>query len=172
MLEGIKELYLDAKNISRKDPASRNVIYVILLYPGFHALLFYRIAHFFSNLKLKFVARLISGFARFLTGIEIHPGAKIGKRLFIDHGMGIVIGETATIGDNCTIYHGVTLGGTGKDKYKRHPDIGNNVIIGCGSKVLGPIKIGNNVKIGANAVVLKEVPNNSTVVGVPGTIIK
>lgn len=171
MLEGIKQLYLDAKNISDKDPASRNVIYVILLYPGFHALLFYRIAHFLSNLKLKFIARLISQLARFLTGIEIHPGAKIGKRLFIDHGMGIVIGETATIGDNCTIYHGVTLGGTGKDKYKRHPDIGNNVIIGCGAKVLGPIKIGNNVKVGANAVVLKNIPDNSTVVGIPGKIV-
>ncbi len=171
MLEGIKQLYLDAKNINKKDPASRNVLYVILLYPGFHALLFYRIAHFLNNMKLKFVARLISQFARFLTGIEIHPGAKIGKRLFIDHGMGIVIGETTTIGDNCTIYHGVTLGGTGKDKYKRHPDIGNNVIIGCGAKILGPIKIGNNVKIGANAVVLKEVSDNSTVVGVPGKVI-
>lgn len=170
MFKTIKELYLDAKNISDKDPASRNVLYVILLYPGFHALLFYRIAHFFSNIKLKFIARLISQLARFLTGIEIHPGAKIGKRLFIDHGMGIVIGETTTIGDDCTIYHGVTLGGTEKDKYKRHPDLGNNVIVGCGAKVLGPIKIGNNVKIGANAVVVKEVPEGSTVVGVPGKI--
>ena len=171
MLEGIKQLYLDAKNISDKDPASKNVLYVILFYPGFHALLFYRIAHFFNNINLKFIARLISQIARFLTGIEIHPGAKIGKRLFIDHGMGIVIGETATIGNNCTIYHGVTLGGTGKDKYKRHPDIGNNVIIGCGAKILGPIKIGNNVKIGANAVVLKEVSDNFTIVGVPGKIV-
>lgn len=171
MLNAIKELYLDAKNISDKDPASKNVLYVILLYPGFHALLFYRIAHFFSNLKLKLIARFISQFARFLTGIEIHPGAKIGKRLFIDHGMGIVIGETTTIGDNCTIYHGVTLGGTGKDKYKRHPDLGNNVVVGCGAKVLGPIKIGNNVKIGANSVVLKESPDNATVVGIPGKII-
>jgi len=171
MLKGIKDLYLDAKNISDKDPASKNVLYVIFLYPGFHALLFYRIAHFLNNLKLKFIARLLSQFTRFLTGIEIHPGAKIGKKLFIDHGMGIVIGETTTIGDNCTIYHGVTLGGTGKDKYKRHPDIGDNVIIGCGAKVLGPIKIGNNVKIGANSVILKEVPDNSTVVGVPGKII-
>lgn len=171
MFEAIKELYLDAKNISDKDPASRNILYVILLYPGFHALLFYRIAHFFSDFNFKFIARLISQLARFLTGIEIHPAAKIGKRLFIDHGMGIVIGETTTIGNNCTIYHGVTLGGTGKDKYKRHPDLGNNVIVGCGAKVLGPIKIGNNVKIGANAVVLKEVPDNSTVVGVPGKII-
>ena len=170
MLQAIKELYLDARNINYKDPASKNVLYVILLYPGFHAILFYRIAHFFNKLKLKFIARFISQFARLLTGIEIHPAAQIGKRLFIDHGMGIVIGETATIGDNCTIYHGVTLGGTGKDKYKRHPDIGNNVIVGCGAKVLGPIKIGNNVKIGANAVILKDVPNNSTVVGVPGIV--
>ena len=170
MLKAIKELYRDAKNISKKDPASKNVIYVMLLYPGFHALLLYRIAHFFSNMKLKFIARLISQFARLITGIEIHPGAKIGKRLFIDHGMGIVIGETTTIGDNCIIYHGVTLGGTGKDKYKRHPDLGSNVIVGCGAKILGPIKIGNNVKIGANAVVLKDIKDNSTVVGVPGEI--
>lgn len=171
MLKAIKELYLDAKNISKKDPASKNVLYVILLYPGFHALLLYRIAHFLNNLELKFIARLISQLARFLTGIEIHPGAVIGKRLFIDHGMGIVIGETTTIGNNCTIYHGVTLGGTGKDKYKRHPDLGNNVIVGCGAKVLGPIKIGDNVKIGANSVVLKEVPENSTVVGIPGKVV-
>lgn len=170
MLKGIKELYLDAKNISSKDPASKNILYVIFLYPGFHVLVFYRISHFLNNLKLKFMARLISQFARLLTGIEIHPGAKIGKRLFIDHGMGIVIGETTTIGDNCTIYHGVTLGGTGKDKNKRHPDLGNNVMVGCGAKVLGPIKIGNNVKIGANAVILKEVPDNVTIVGIPGKI--
>lgn len=170
MLKAIKELYLDAKNISNKDPASKNVVYVILLYPGFHILVFHRIAHFLSNFKFKFIARLISQLARFLTGIEIHPGAKIGKRLFIDHGMGIVIGETTTIGDNCTIYHGVTLGGTGKNKCKRHPDLGNNVIIGCGAKILGPIKIGDNVKIGANAVVLRNIPDNSTVVGVPGQI--
>ena len=118
--------------------------------------------------KLYFLARLLSQIARVLTGIEIHPGAKIGRRLFIDHGMGIVIGETATIGNDCTIYHGVTLGGTGKDKYKRHPDIGNNVMVGCGAKVLGPIKIGNNVKIGANTVVLKNVDSNKTVVGTSG----
>lgn len=172
MFRGIKELYLDAKNICDKDPASRSILYVILLYPGFHALLFYRVSHFLNNINLKFIARLISQVARFLTGIEIHPGAKIGKRLFIDHGMGIVIGETTTIGNNCTIYHGVTLGGTGKDKFKRHPDLGNNVIIGCGAKVLGPIKIGNNVKIGANAVVLKSIQDNLTVVGIPGKIIK
>ena len=123
-----------------------------------------------NSIGFKFIARLISQIGRLLTGIEIHPGAKIGNRLFIDHGMGIVVGETTTIGDNCTIYHGVTLGGTGKDIKKRHPDIGNNVIIGCGAKVLGPIKIGNNVKIGANAVVLKDVPDNSTIVGIPGKI--
>lgn len=131
-----KELYEDAKNIKQKDPACRNIIEVIILYPGFHILVFHKIAHFLYCKKMLFLARLISQVARFITGIEIHPGAKIGRKLFIDHGMGIVIGETTTIGDNCTIYHGVTLGGTGKDKHKRHPDIGNNVIIGCGAKVL------------------------------------
>ena len=170
MLKLVKELYLDAKNIYKKDPACKNILHSILLYPGFHVLVIYRIAHFFNGIGLKFIARLISQIGRLLTGIEIHPGAKIGNRLFIDHGMGIVVGETTTIGNNCTIYHGVTLGGTGKDKAKRHPDIGDNVIIGCGAKVLGPIKIGNNVKIGANAVVLKDIPDNSTVVGIPGEI--
>ena len=130
-------------------------------------MIFYRIAHFLYNIKLFFIARLISQLGRFFTGIEIHPGAKIGKRLFIDHGMGIVIGETAEIGDDCIIYHQVTLGGTGKDKYKRHPTVGNNVMIGAGAKVLGPINIGNNVKIGAGAVVLKSVEDDVTVVGVP-----
>lgn len=160
----IKELYEAAKNIKEKDPATSNILQVILLYQGFHVLIFYKVAHFLYLHKLYFLARFISQLARFLTGIEIHPGAKIGKRLFIDHGMGIVIGETATVGDDCTIYHGATLGGTGKNKYKRHPDIGNNVIIGAGSKILGPIKIGNNVKVGANAVVTKEVEDNSTVI--------
>lgn len=131
-----KEIYEDALNIKEKDPASRNILEVILLYPGFHILIFHRISHYLYVHKLYFLARLNSQIGRFFTGIEIHPGAKIGKKLFIDHGMGIVIGETTTIGDNCTIYHGVTLGGTGKDKKKRHPDIGNNVIIGCGAKVL------------------------------------
>ena len=163
----LKELYEDAKNIEKKDPAAKNIWYVILLYQGFHTLLFHRIGHFLYRHKLFFLARLVSQISRFVTGIEIHPGAKIGRRLFIDHGMGIVIGETATIGNDCTIYHNVTLGGTGKDKYKRHPDIGNNVMVGCGAKVLGPIKIGNNVKIGANAVVTKNVEANSTVVGIP-----
>ena len=132
----IKELYEDAKNIKEKDPAARNILEVIILYPGFHVLVFYRLAHFLYTNKFFFIARLISQFARFITGIEIHPGAKIGKKLFIDHGMGIVIGETATIGDNCTIYHQVTLGGTGKDKDKRHPDVGDSVMIGAGSKIL------------------------------------
>lgn len=162
-----KELYEDAKNIQKKDPAAKHILYVILLYQGFHVLLFYRMGHFFYTHKLFFLARLISQIARFLTGIEIHPGAKIGRRLFIDHGMGIVIGETATIGNDCTIYHGVTLGGTGKDKNKRHPDLGNDVMVGCGAKILGPIKIGNHVKIGANAVVTKPVEDNVTVIGIP-----
>lgn len=162
-----RELYEDAKNIKSKDPACRNILEVIILYPGFHILVFHKIAHFFYKIKLLFIARLISQIGRFLTGIEIHPGAKIGRRLFIDHGMGIVIGETATIGNDCTIYHNSTLGGTGKDKNKRHPDLGNNVMVGSGAKILGPIKIGNNVKIGANAVVLKSVPDNVTVVGIP-----
>ncbi len=167
MLKCLKELYIDAKNIVKKDPACRNVFEAIILYPGFHAIFFHRIAHFLYSKKLFFLARLISQIARHLTGIEIHPGAKIGRKLFMDHGMGIVIGETATIGDNCTIYHNSTLGGTGKDKYKRHPDLGNNVMVGSGAKVLGPIKIGNNVKVGANSVVLKNIPDNVTVVGIP-----
>ena len=167
MIKILKELYEDVKNIQSKDPAATNILYVILLYQGFHVLIFHRIGHFLYKHKLYFLARMVSQISRLLTGIEIHPGAKIGRRLFIDHGMGIVIGETATIGDDCTIYHGVTLGGTGKDKKKRHPDIGDNVIIGCGAKVLGPIKIGDNVKIGANAVVVKDVEKNSTVVGIP-----
>lgn len=135
-----KELYEDARNIQKKDPACKNILEVIILYPGFHILFFHKIAHFLYRHKLKFLARLISQIGRFFTGIEIHPGAKIGRRLFIDHGMGIVIGETATIGNDCTIYHNSTLGGTGKDKYKRHPDLGNNVMVGAGAKVLRPNK--------------------------------
>ncbi len=131
-----KELYEDAKNISKKDPAAKNIWYVILLYQGFHVLVFYRLAHFLYKYKLFFLARLISQIGRFFTGIEIHPGAKIGRRLFIDHGSGVVIGETATVGNDCTIYHGSTLGGTGKDTGKRHPDIGNNVFVGAGAKIL------------------------------------
>ena len=163
----MKNLYLDAKNIMQKDPAARNILEVIILYPGFHILIFYRFAHFLYRHKLFFMARLISQIGRFFTGIEIHPGAKIGKRLFIDHGMGVVIGETAEIGDDCTIYQGATLGGTGKDKNKRHPTIGNNTMVGAGAKILGPIKIGNNVKIGAGAIVLRNIEDNATAVGVP-----
>ena len=160
----LKELYEDARNIQQKDPACRNIFETVILYPGFHILLFHRLAHFLYKHKFLFIARFVSQLGRFFTGIEIHPGAKIGRRLFIDHGMGIVIGETATIGNDCTIYHNSTLGGTGKDKNKRHPDLGNNVMVGAGSKILGPIKIGNNVKIGANATVLKNIPDNVTVV--------
>lgn len=167
-----KDLLQDARLIAERDPAAKSVIEVILLYPGFHAIFFHRIAHWFYKKKMFFIARFISQLSRFLTGIEIHPGAKIGRGLFIDHGMGVVIGETAEIGDNCTIYHGVTLGGTGKDKGKRHPTIGNNVLISTGAKVLGPFKVGDNSKIGANAVVLNEVEPNTTVVGVPGRTVK
>lgn len=162
-----KSLYEDAKNMKEKDPAARNVLEVMVLYSGFHALFFHRIANFLYKKKIFFLARLISQISRFITGIEIHPGAQIGKRLFIDHGMGIVIGETAEIGDDCTIYHGVTLGGTGKDKNKRHPTLGKGVLVGAGAKVLGPIKINDYAKIGAGAVVLKEVSKGKTVVGIP-----
>lgn len=162
-----KSLYEDAKNMKEKDPAARNVLEVMVLYSGFHALFFHRISNFLYKKKLFFIARLVSQISRFITGIEIHPGAQIGKRLFIDHGMGIVIGETAEIGDDCTIYHGVTLGGTGKDKNKRHPTLGRGVLVGAGAKVLGPIKINDYAKIGAGAVVLKEVSKGKTVVGIP-----
>jgi len=162
-----QELYEDAKNIMEKDPACNNIFYAILLYQGFHVLIFHRIGHFLYRHHLYFLARLVSQISRFLTGIEIHPGAKIGRRLFIDHGSGIVIGETARIGNDCTIYHGVTLGGTGKDKKKRHPDIGNNVMIGCGAKILGPVKIGDDVKVGANSVVVKDIEKGKVVVGIP-----
>ncbi len=167
MLKVLKEIYEDAQNIRKKDPASHSVLEVMLLYQGFHILLFYRVSHFLYRKRLLFLARLISQIGRFLTGIEIHPGSKIGRRLFIDHGMGVVIGETAKIGDDCTIYHGVTLGGTGKDTFKRHPTLGNHVMVGAGAKILGPIQIGDNVKIGAGSVVLKSIEANCTAVGVP-----
>lgn len=167
-----KNLKYDLNRILEEDPAARSKIEVFLLYPSVNALIAYRLAHKLYNHKLFFLARLISQLSRFFTGIEIHPGAKIGRGLFIDHGMGVVIGETAEVGDNVTIYHGVTLGGTGKDKGKRHPTVGNNVIIGAGAKVLGPIYIGDNVKIGANSVVLKDINNNSTAVGIPAKVIK
>jgi len=167
-----KDLLYDAKCILERDPAAKSLLEVILLYPGFHAVVLHRIAHWFYKKKLFFIARLVSQVNRFLTGIEIHPGAKIGKGLFIDHGMGVVIGETAEIGDNCTIYHGVTLGGTGKDTGKRHPTIGNNVLIGTGAKILGPFKVGDNARIAANSVVLSEVEPNTTVVGAPARAVK
>ncbi|QGU00754.1 Serine acetyltransferase [Candidatus Syntrophocurvum alkaliphilum] len=157
--------------IFERDPAVRSIWEVIFCYPGFHAIIFHRIAHFFYRRNLFFIARFISHINRFLTGIEIHPGARIGKGLFIDHGSGIVIGETSEIGDNVTLYQGVTLGGTGKDKGKRHPTIGNNVTISAGAKVLGSFTVGDNVKVGAGSVVLKSVPPNSTIVGVPGRMV-
>ncbi|KPU26543.1 serine acetyltransferase [Caloranaerobacter sp. TR13] len=166
-----KTLREDIKAVFERDPAVKSLLEVILCYPGLHAVIIYRIAHWFYKRKLFLVARLLSHIGRFLTGIEIHPGAKIGKGIFIDHGMGVVIGETTEIGDNVTIYQGATLGGTGKEKGKRHPTIGNNVVISSGAKVLGPFKVGDNSKIGAGAVVLKEVPPNCTVVGVPGRIV-
>jgi serine O-acetyltransferase len=161
----------DAKYIASQDPAATGPLQVFFMYPGYHAVRWHRISHWLHIHKLRTLARGISQFARFLTGVEIHPGAKIGKCLFIDHGMGIVIGETAEIGDYCNIYHGVTLGGTGKDKGKRHPTLGNHVLVGAGAKILGPFTVGDNARIGGNAVVLKEVPPNATVVGVPGVIV-
>lgn len=160
------------KSIKERDPAAKNYIGIFFNYPCVHAIFWHRIAHFFYKIKFFFIARLISQIVRWFTLIEIHPGAKIGKNLLIDHGCGVVIGETAEVGDNCTIYQGVTLGGTGKDKGKRHPTIGDNVVIGAGAKVLGPFKVGDNSKIAANAVVLREVPPDCTCVGVPGRIVK
>ncbi|NLG84664.1 MAG: serine O-acetyltransferase [Firmicutes bacterium] len=161
----------DIRVVFERDPAAKNVLEVILCYPGLHAIWAHRIAHWFYHRRLYTLARLISQIARHFTGIEIHPGAEIGDGLFIDHGMGVVIGETAEIGRNVTLYQGVTLGGTGKEKGKRHPTIGDNVIIAAGAKVLGSFKVGENAKIGAGAVVLREVPPNSTVVGVPGRVV-
>ena len=153
-----------------RDPAARSTLQILLLYPGLKAVRSYRKAHWCYEHGLFFLARFISQRSRRRTGIEIHPGAKIGKRLVIDHGMGVVIGETAEIGDDCLIYHGVTLGGTGKDAGKRHPTIGNNVLIGTGAKVLGPIRIGDNARVAANSVVLKEIPENATAVGIPARV--
>lgn len=168
----ISDIKRQVDNIKKSDPASRNTLSIILLYPSIHAIFFYRIAHFFNNIHFFFLARLISQLTRLFTGIEIHPGATIGKGLFIDHGMGVVIGETSIIGDDVKMYHGVTLGGLGNQHGKRHPTIGNNVTIGCGAKILGDVIIGNNSNIGANAVVLIDVPDNSTAVGVPARIKK
>ena len=162
----------DIEYIMENDPATRTKLEVFLLYPSIHARLAHMISHFLYKKNLLFLARLISQIARFLTGIEIHPGATLGAGILIDHGMGVVIGETAELGDRITIYHGTTLGGTGKEKGKRHPTVGDNVVIGAGSKVLGNIKIGSNSKIGANSVVLDDVPEGATVVGIPGKVVK
>ncbi len=164
-------MFEDIKAAFERDPAARN-IWEVLLYPGLHAIFWHRIAHFLYCHNLKFLARLISQTVRFFTGIEIHPGAKIGKGFFIDHGMGVVIGETAEIGNNVTLFQGVTLGGTGKEKGKRHPTLGDNVVVATGAKILGNIKIGNNVKIGAGSVVIRDVPSDSTVVGIPGRVVR
>jgi len=171
LLSLFNRLREDIRVVFERDPAAKSVLEVILTYPGLHAVWMHRIAHWFYKRKFFFIARLISQINRFLTGIEIHPGAVIGRGLFIDHGMGVVIGETTVIGDNVTLYQGVTLGGTGKEKGKRHPTIGNNVVISTGAKILGNITIGNNVKVGAGSVVLRSVPDNCTVVGVPGKVV-
>ena len=167
----IKRIMEDVESIKRRDPAAKSSLEVLLLYPGMHALISHRISHWLYNKNMFTMARLNSEISKLLTGIEIHPGAKIGKGLFIDHGTGVVIGETAEIGDECTLYQGVTLGGTGKDKGKRHPTLGNNVMVGCGAKVLGPFRVGNNVKIAANAVVLEPIEDNATAVGVPARVV-
>lgn len=167
-----KNMQAELSSIRERDPAADSNAEIALLYSGYHAVLAYRIAHILHVRGYKVAARMISQTAKFFTGIEIHPGATIGKGLFIDHGTGVVIGETAEIGDNCTLYQGVTLGGTGKDIGKRHPTLGNNVMVGAGAKILGPFKVGDNAKIAANAVVLSEVPSDSTAVGIPARIVK
>lgn len=161
----------DLRCVFERDPAARNAFEVLTLYPGIHAVVIHRLAHGLWNHRLYWLARLFSNIARFATGIEIHPGARIGRRFFIDHGMGVVIGETAIIGDDCTLYHGVTLGGTSWQTGKRHPTLGHDVVVGAGAKILGPIEVGNGARIGSNAVVVKSVPANATVVGVPGRLI-
>ena len=169
MFRGIRE---QVETIFREDPAAKSVLEVVLCYPGFHAILFHRLAHRVYRARWYALARFITQITRFFTGIEIHPGARIGRRLFIDHGMGVVIGETTEIGDDVLIYQNVTLGGTGKERGKRHPTIGNNVVIGTGAKVLGNITIGDHVKIGAGSVVVHSVPHDSTVVGIPGRVVR
>ncbi|TFG63652.1 MAG: serine O-acetyltransferase [Nitrospirales bacterium] len=168
----VTQISQDLQAVFERDPAATSRLEVFLTYSGFHALLAYRISHWLWNRNLPFFPRLISQIARWLTGVEIHPGATIGTGFFIDHGMGVVIGETTEIGDYVTLFQGVTLGGTGKERGKRHPTLGNHVVVGAGAKVLGGIRIGDNVKVGANAVVLRSVPANSTVVGNPGRIVK
>jgi serine O-acetyltransferase len=167
----LNSLAADFKIVFERDPAARNGLEVLTCYPGLHALALHRVSHWLWNVGLPLLPRMLSHFSRFLTGIEIHPGATIGQGIFIDHGMGVVIGETAIVGDYALIYQGVTLGGTGKESGKRHPTLGENVVVGAGAKVLGNIQIGNNVRIGAGSVVLREVPSDCTVVGVPGRIV-
>ena len=166
------EIRDDIEAVKQRDPAAKSNIEILLLYSGVHAILAYRVAHKLYLSKRFFSARCVSQLARKMTGIEIHPGATIGKSFFIDHGMGVVIGETTEIGDGCTVYQGVTLGGTGKDIGKRHPTLGNNVMVGAGAKVLGPVRIGNNTKIAAGAVVLREIPDDSTAVGIPAKVVR
>lgn len=161
----------EIKNIQKKDPAAGSFFEVLFCYPGLHALIFHKLAHFLYKIKIPVIPRFISHISRFLTGIEIHPGAKFGKRILIDHGGAVVIGETAEIGDDVVIYQGVTLGGTSTKKVKRHPTLGSNIVVGCGAKILGNIKIGDNCQIGANSVVIKDIPSNSTVVGIPARIV-
>lgn len=165
-------IFHDIKTVKERDPAARSCLEVFLLYPGVHAIIWHRFCHMLYRAHLKFLARFFSQLARFFTGIEIHPGAKIGKGLFIDHGSGVVIGETCEIGDYCTLYQGVTLGGTGKDSGKRHPTLGDHVVVGTGAKVLGPFKVGDYAKIAAGAVVLEEVPESATAVGVPARVVR
>lgn len=169
--QSLKALQADIQIIFERDPAARNALEVLCCYPGLHALALHRVAHWLYSHAIPFIPRFISHVGRFLTGIEIHPGATIGHGVFIDHGMGVVIGETAIIGDGCLIYQNTTLGGTGKETGKRHPTLGNNVIVGAGAKVLGNIRIGDHVRIGAGSIVLQPVPNDCTVVGIPGRII-
>ena len=162
----------DVRSVFARDPAARNVFEILTCYSGVQAVILYRLTHFLWRYKLRWLARFISTLARWITGIEIHPGAVIGRRFFIDHGMGVVIGETAIIGDDCMLYHGVTLGGTTWDKVKRHPTLKNGVVIGAGAKILGPITLGDNVRVGSNSVVVRSIDDNETVVGIPGRIVR
>jgi serine O-acetyltransferase len=168
MFQRIRE---DIRSVFDRDPAARSTLEVLLTYPGLHAVWLHRVSHRLYGWRLKFLARLLSQIGRWITGIEIHPGATIGRRFFIDHGMGVVIGETAEIGDDCTIYHGVTLGGTTWKKGKRHPTLASNVVVGAGAKILGPITIGTNARVGSNSVVVRDVPADATVVGIPGRVV-
>ena len=162
----------DVRSVFARDPAARNVFEILTCYSGVQAVIFYRLTHFLWRYKLRWLARFISTLARWITGIEIHPGAVIGRLFFIDHGMGVVIGETSIIGDDCMLYHGVTLGGTTWDKVKRHPTLKNGVVIGAGAKILGPVTLGNNVRVGSNSVVVRSIDDNETVVGIPGRIVR